>query len=431
MLLRRVCCLTSLQTWRRVHDAHGATHTCMRQTPPQLQRLGEAGARRLSASAAEAAGSDQPAPEAAVAPRVPLCERTAAHTAPLSAVLDWRAGALEELRGIGDSWLREDAGPSEEDLQTELGWLLDDAVAAVAPAGQPWQPTTWRQLERGLRLSAAEAVSAESGAGAQLRLREPLGELAVMWGRRVGQRVPLQYLTAAAYWRDVVLSVGPGVLIPRPETELLVDFVVESASRDPRLAAGAWADLGTGSGALACGIARALPAAQVWAVDLHAAPVAHAAFNAARLGVGGRVRVLQGSWYAPLAEAGVVPGGLAGVVSNPPYISAEMVPGLQAEVGRHEPRAALDGGAGPALDCLVPICSGAAAVLAPGGLLALETGGGDQAAYVAELLRHALEPSSAQADAGDGGGPGLAFQNVVVRYDMRGVARFVTACRRG
>jgi hypothetical protein len=134
MLLRRVCCLTSLRTWRRVHDAHGAMPVCLRQTPPQLQRPGEAGSRRLSASAAAAEGTDPPASSAAGAPRVPLCERPAAHTTPLSAVLDWRRGALEELRGIGDSWLREDAGPSEEDLQVTGSGARKSSCPAAAAA---------------------------------------------------------------------------------------------------------------------------------------------------------------------------------------------------------------------------------------------------------------------------------------------------------
>jgi release factor glutamine methyltransferase len=123
------------------------------------------------------------------------------------------------------------------------------------------------------------------------------------------------------------------VLIPRPETELLIDFVQEAVAAAPALGAGAWADLGTGSGALATGVARALPQARrVYAVDLSPAPLAYAAFNAQRLGVGSRLTALRGSWYEPLEAAGV--RQLAGVVSNPPYIASTDMPGLQAEVGR-------------------------------------------------------------------------------------------------
>lgn len=113
----------------------------------------------------------------------------------------------------------------------------------------------------------------------------------------------------------------------------MIDFVEQAVAANPALAAGAWADLGTGSGALAVGVARALPQApQVYAVDLSPVPLAYAAFNAQRLGVGGRLATLQGSWYEPLQAAEV--RQLAGVVSNPPYIAAEEMPGLQAEVGR-------------------------------------------------------------------------------------------------
>lgn len=186
-----------------------------------------------------------------------------------------------------------------------------------------------------------------------------------------------------------VPAVGPGVLIPRPETELMIDFVQEAVAATPALASGAWADLGTGSGALAVGLARALPQAdrvgwpvaapsmagcasgegqeqlhcyfaacgcgsfltkllallptppphptpphphQVFAVDLSPTPLAYAAFNAQRLGVGARLTPLLGSWYEPLAAAGV--RRLAGVVSNPPYICSDDMAGLQSEVGR-------------------------------------------------------------------------------------------------
>lgn len=255
------------------------------------------------------------------------------------------------------------------------------------------------------------------------------GHAEALWTQRLQDRVPLQYLTSTAFWRDVVLSVGPGVLIPRPETELLIDFATEAAAAAPELARGQWADLGTGSGALAVALARALPAAPVvWAVDLSPAAAAYAAFNASRLGVGGRVRVARGSWCEPLIATGVE--GLAGVVSNPPYVSAGEVEGLQAEVGQHEPRLALDGGEGLGVDCLVPICCGAAALLRPGGFLALETAGGQQAEYVADVLRRMRDPGGAGIP-GAAGDKARAFDRVEVRKDLRGVERFVTATRAG
>ena len=237
--------------------------------------------------------------------------------------------------------------------------------------------------------------------------------------------MPLQYLTACAFWRDLVLSVGSGVLIPRPETELIIDFAVDAVSTHPALSQGQWADLGTGSGALAIGIARSIPSIpRIWAVDLAAEPAAHAAFNAERAGVGARVSVLRGSWYDPLRGAGV--RSLAGIVSNPPYISSDLLEGLQREVGLYEPELALGGGEGLGIDALAPICIGAVDMLQPGGFLAIETAGGEQAEYVAQLLQHM---QSGGSGVGGGGEGSLAFEDVRVRRDLRGVDRFVTATR--
>ena len=84
-----------------------------------------------------------------------------------------------------------------------------------------------------------------------------------LWRQRLQERVPLQYLTASAHWRDLVLAVGPGTLIPRPETEQLVDLAAAAIQESPELASGPWLDLGTGSGALALGVASILaPGAQ-------------------------------------------------------------------------------------------------------------------------------------------------------------------------
>ena len=209
------------------------------------------------------------------------------------------------------------------------------------------------------------------------------------------------------------------MLIPRPETELVIDFALEATAANPALELGQWADLGTGSGALAIGIARSLPrVSKVWAVDLAAEPAAHAAFNAERAGVADRVSIVQGSWYEPLIAQGV--SQLAGIVSNPPYISSDLLEGLQAEVGLYEPSLALGGGEGLGIDSLAPICRGAVDMLQPGGFIALETAGGDQSEYIAQLLMHFRAGVDAE---------GLAFEGVRVRRDLRGVDRFVTAQR--
>ncbi|PRW58532.1 hemK methyltransferase family member 1 [Chlorella sorokiniana] len=396
--------------------------------PTRAQRAFSSPSSELATAVAGEAATTQPV--------LPLCERPAQHAVPLTDLLAWRDAAQQQAEAVGDSWLASDPdGPTTEDLQTELSWLLDDALAALARPGADWRPATWQQVERDLRRGGPLA---DAACQYMVQLREPLEALEALWQRRLGQRIPLQYLTACAFWRDVVLSVGPGVLIPRPETELMIDFVQEAVAANPALASGAWADLGTGSGALALGVARALPQAQqVYAVDLSPVPLAYAAFNARRLGVGDRLTALQGSWYEPLQAVGV--RQLAGIVSNPPYICATDMPGLQAEVGRHEPHLALCGGEGLGVDCLLPICTGAARLLQPGGFLALETAGGEQAHYIADVLRHLRRGACAWGDrpassaSGNGSsseeeeGERCAFVDVRVRRDLRGVDRFVTA----
>jgi release factor glutamine methyltransferase len=171
-----------------------------------------------------------------------------------------------------------------------------------------------------------------------------------------------------------VLAVGPGILVPRPETELMIDLAAAALAANPGLAQRPWADLGTGSGALAIGTAQLLPQAQeqrqgvlkssagqqaagdpatrpqVYAVDLSLTAVAYATANAVAHGLQEAVAAVQGSWYEPLQH---LQGQLGGVVSNPPYIPRSQIQaGLQAEVGRHEPMSALDGGAGPGMDSL-------------------------------------------------------------------------------
>jgi release factor glutamine methyltransferase len=234
------------------------------------------------------------------------------------------------------------------------------------------------------------------------------------------------------------------VLIPRPETELLIDFSVAAVEANPALGQGQWADLGTGSGALGIGLAQTIPTlSKVWAVDLAPEPAAHAAFNAARAGLNNKEKyeVVRGSWYDPLLARGCL-GRLAGIVSNPPYITEDLMQGLQAEVGQYEPELALDGGEGLGIDALAPICRGAVEMLQPGGFLALETAGGEQAEYVAQLLQHlrcgvvangavvlSSSGGSSGGEEGESGEEHLAFENVKIRNDLRGVDRFVTATR--
>ncbi|KAK9829717.1 hypothetical protein WJX72_007510 [[Myrmecia] bisecta] len=332
--------------------------------------------------------------------------------------------ALQRAEAVGTTLADLDGGPSASELLREVGWLLDDSVAAIKQAADSTPETiTWQELRslQRYRKDAAHATfhSDTSVQEPQIVMRAHLDRLQSMWQRRIDDRVPLQYLNNAAHWRDVVLAVGPGVLIPRPETEQMIDMAVEALQANPSLSSGPWLDLGTGSGALALGLAGVLPpTSQVWAIDVSEQAAAWARLNVQRL-ARPSVKVVVGEWYAPVQH---LEGQVAGIVSNPPYIPRHQMRGLQAKVGRHEPWTALAGGAGAGVDSLTVICTGAARMLRPGGWLALETAGGHQAQEVAQLLRSMTLPSQA-------GGAQQAFADVTVQADMFRVDRFVAARR--
>ena len=189
--------------------------------------------------------------------------------------------------------------------------------------------------------------------------------------RQRADDVPLAYLTGEREFHGLPLAVGPGVLVPRPETEHLVDWALELL-RD-RTAARV-ADLGTGSGAIALAIARACPQARVTAVERSPQALSIARGNGRSLGLA--VDWREGSWWQPLqGERFDV------IVSNPPYIADG---DAHLDALRHEPRSALS--AGPeGLDDLRRIVEGAPAHLVAGGWLLLEHGH-DQGAAVRALL---------------------------------------------
>jgi len=238
-------------------------------------------------------------------------------------------------------------------------------------------------LARG-RIPAAEArmlLGALTGAStAQIAAypeRELAPELALRFVDMLVRREqgePVAYLLGQREFYGRCFRVSPAVLIPRPETELIVDRVL---ARVPRDAAIRILDLGTGSGALAVSLALELPAAQVTAVDLSPAALAVAAANAQRLGA--RVRCLESDWFAALQ------GELFDlIVSNPPYVAAGD-PHLDEGDVRFEPPGAL--ASGPAgLDDLARIAAEAPAHLASGGYLLMEHGY-DQGAAVRALLQ--------------------------------------------
>ncbi|WP_257458176.1 peptide chain release factor N(5)-glutamine methyltransferase [Archangium lipolyticum] len=176
---------------------------------------------------------------------------------------------------------------------------------------------------------------------------------------------PTQYLTGVREFYNRPFKVDPRVLIPRPETELLVEAALH---RLPKDAPGTALDVCTGSGCLAISLAAERPQATVLATDLSPDACALARENAQALGVAERVTVLQGDLYAPLPPD----ARFEVVVSNPPYIATGEIAGLSPEV-RREPRMALDGGP-DGLVLIRKVIQGARRVLKPGGLLAMEIG---------------------------------------------------------
>ena len=161
--------------------------------------------------------------------------------------------------------------------------------------------------------------------------------------RRRSAREPLQYLVGYQEFWGILFKVGRDVLIPRPESELLVEAVLE-LKKDGRLPEKLnIVDIGTGSGCLAVSLAKEFPKSRVYATDLSEKALLAAKENADKNGVGDRIRFLPGDLFAPLRLHGLA-GRFDLIVSNPPYIPKVAMANLQPEVRDYEPPLALDGG---------------------------------------------------------------------------------------
>jgi len=273
---------------------------------------------------------------------------------------------------------------------------LDAATTALEAAGLSSARVDAEWLLAGLlgvgrvavRLDLAETVPA------------PIAERYAHAVSRRARREPLQRILGWEEFRGVRVRLTDAVLVPRPETETLVEWAL--ALLPPpggrRLLA---IDLGTGSGCIACALASERPDLDVIAVDVSPAAAAVARDNAQALGLAARVGVVA----ADLLD-GVRDLGADLIVSNPPYLPSALVPELAPEVRIHEPRLALDGGA-DGLTLIRRIVTTARRYLRPSSALAIETAGGDQAEAAAALLRAA------------------GWDRVTVRADLVGIERFV------
>ena len=167
------------------------------------------------------------------------------------------------------SWRRDLLRMGGEDHA--LDWMLDMA-AGLSPSGL-----------QTLRIHPDRPIN----------LPIPLDNLEHLWREHLMASAPLQYLVGRCSWRTFELAVGPTVLIPRPETELLIDLALSTTPTPAELL---WADLGTGSGCLAMALAEAWPTSHGLAVDLSEEALNQARINLQKVGMGQRVRLVQGSW---------------------------------------------------------------------------------------------------------------------------------------
>ncbi|MEY4313075.1 MAG: peptide chain release factor N(5)-glutamine methyltransferase [Actinomycetota bacterium] len=214
-------------------------------------------------------------------------------------------------------------------------------------------------------------VSAKAFMGAELD-DEVLARLEPLAARRES-REPLQHITGEAPFRTLLLAVGPGVLVPRPETELVAEWAIDALRQVPTATPRA-IDLGTGTGALALALATEVPQAQVWAVERSAAAADWAERNIARYG-DHRVTLVRGDAATAAPE---LDGTIDVVVTNPPYIPDAEMP-ADVEVHGFDPAEALFGGTDGLRDVRGFIAR-AATLLRPGGTLVLEHGDGQGAA---------------------------------------------------
>ncbi len=218
---------------------------------------------------------------------------------------------------------------------------------------------------------------------------------------------PTQYLTGKQEFWGLEFEVTSAVLIPRPETEHIVEVAVERMGKERANASLRIADVGTGSGCIAVALAHEFPRAEIFATDISADALAVAERNAARHNVAERAHFLKCNLLDAFASER---GTFDMIVSNPPYVACDEEAQLQREVREHEPHAALFSGA-TGTEIYAPLISQAAKLLRSGGLLALEIGDG-----AVDRVRSLFSDSS-------------AWTEIRVANDLASIPRIISAKR--
>ena len=227
--------------------------------------------------------------------------------------------------------------------KVDFDWLLDIAAGV-----------SWSMLQN-IILNPEYSISLEIS-------KE---ELEGIWNIHLKDQTPLQHLISKCPWRDVELEVSADALIPRQETELLIDFALKKVID---IDVGRWADLGTGAGPLAVSLAKSLPDWNGHAVDISQDALDLAERNLKTIAPRAKVRFALGDWWRPLKKWW---GSFDLVLSNPPYIPSDLIEGLEPVVKNHEPVMALDGGE-DGMSASKKIILGASNALAKGGWLLVE-----------------------------------------------------------
>ena len=265
--------------------------------------------------------------------------------------------------------------------KVDFDWLLDIAAGV-----------SWSQLQN-IILNPDQYFSLEIS----------IEEIEIIWETHLKDNTPLQYLISKCPWRDFELEVSADALIPRQETEFLIDLALRKVLN---LNFGRWADLGTGSGPIAISMAKSLPNWEGHAVDISIDALELAKRNLESVAPNSNVKLSLGDWWQPLQRWW---GSFDLVLSNPPYIPSNLIGDLEPVVKNHEPRIALDGGA-DGMSASNQIILGALNGLAKGGWLILEHHY-DQSEKIIKLMKN------------------IGMEEVSFEKDLNGIKRYAI-CRK-